>query len=165
MKLIRLAIFGLLAVLLQAGLADPVSINGVKPDLVFLAVVFIALYAPAPLVYPLAWVLGSMEDVFTSGRFGIYGALYLVVAHFILNSRDDLFTEHRYTQLLVVGLHALLVNLVLATLNAVRYDIQAIAPALNKGLLAVCFTTLLTPFVFASARYVTGISPAKSRTV
>jgi len=163
MKVVRIAILGVLASLLQASVADPISIAGAKPDLVFLSVVFIALYGPASSVLPLAWLLGSIEDVFSSGRFGVYGALYLVTAYFIVNSRDDLFTEHRLTQLLVVGLHALLVNLVLAAGTAIRYDLGALPRVFAVALIGVCFTTAFAPAVFRLAHVLTGCGPARRR--
>ena len=163
MKALRIAILGVLAAVLQASFVCFFSVAGAKPDLVFLAVVFIALYAPAPSVIPLAWLLGAIEDVFSSGRFGAYGALYLIIAYFILNSRDDLYTEHRLTQLLVVGLHGLLVNLALAAGTALRHDLSALPGTLSIALAGVCFTTVLTPVIFPLARLVTGCGPSRRR--
>jgi rod shape-determining protein MreD len=156
MKLARWILLGLLAATVQAGFVPCFEIAGAIPDLALLATIFAALFAPASHVLPLAWYMGTLEDLLSSGRFGVHGAAFLAVAFLVLDSRKNLFVEHSATHLLVTGLHALALYMVLGAASAARHDNLALLQALGCGFGAALYTTALTFPVFALARRITG---------
>ena len=157
MRLARWILLGLIAATLQAGIVPAAELGGVKPDLVLLAVLFAALFAPARHVLPLAWFMGTLEDILSTGRFGIYGAVYLAMAYMVLDAREDLFREHPVTHLMVTLLHAFLVFVVVGLLSALAFETLSALAAVRRAFAATLYTTAVALPVFAAAGWATGI--------
>ena len=73
----------------QTSLAPRVEILNVRPDWMFILVVFIALHAQGPDAMLGGWVLGLMADVCSDERMGLFALVYGLSALVLVRLRTE----------------------------------------------------------------------------
>src|SRR5688572_7206078 len=100
-------ILAYVAVGLQIGLSAYDKVAGAAPNLVLLAVVFVAVNAPKDAALLGCFCLGVMQDLVTTQPPGLYALSYGLVAMFIISTQQVVYREHpltHFTLALVGGL-------------------------------------------------------------
>src|ERR1700749_2562039 len=73
---------------LQIGLAGHIALGGARPNLVLLAVIFIAINAPRDAALLGCFVLGLLQDLTTQQPLGIFALSYGLVAMFTISTQQ-----------------------------------------------------------------------------
>ncbi len=99
MRLPAYLILVYLAIGLQIGMGDFVRVgaSGARPDLVLLAVVFIAINAPRDAALLGAFGIGLVKDMTTLTPLGLYAIAYSLVGMFTVAMRDYVKRAHPVT--------------------------------------------------------------------
>src|SRR5438067_8306078 len=82
---------------LQAGMSAFVQFRGAAPNLVLLAMLFIALCAPRDAALLGAFGLGLMQDLLTQQPLGLYAFSYGLIAMLVIPSQSMMYREHPVT--------------------------------------------------------------------
>jgi len=114
MRWISYFIFAYLALGFQMGISRAMETHNAGPNLVLLAVVFIAMNAPREGALLGAFILGTMQDLGTAGTMGLYAFSYGIVALFVLSARQVINREHLLTYFTVTLTGGCLTAFVLA---------------------------------------------------
>ena len=94
----------------QSTVAPRLSLIGARPDWLLVAVVVLALHAPARDAAIGAWIIGACADLMTIERFGLIALTYLLVAMIVTSVREFLFRHRWRTQVIVTLAVCLLVR-------------------------------------------------------
>jgi rod shape-determining protein MreD len=149
------ALFALvLAVVLQTSVL-PVHVAGsFKPDLLLVAMVYLALRSPVASGSLLAWMLGLIKDVFSGLYLGLNAFSFLIIFLVIKSISDLLYAESG--ELFVVTVSAatlacvtanLLLQLMLTSTPGIAYSMTAgLLPHLLANAFAASLVTLLPVF-------------------
>ncbi|MDP9173387.1 MAG: rod shape-determining protein MreD [Planctomycetota bacterium] len=92
---------------LQTGISAAMQWRGSGPNLVLLAVVFIAINAPRDVALLGSFILGAMQDLCTQGTMGLYALSYGLVAMFVVTAQQAVYREHpltHFSMTLIAGL-------------------------------------------------------------
>ncbi len=158
------AIFAYLFIALQIGLGDLFEIQGVRPELLFIFMIFIAALAPSNYVFKSAILLGLLSDLFTAYLtsdqqnitiIGPHALGYALGAVFALQLRTMLFRQHPVSITLMVFLAGLTSHLTAIFLISVRWllgEWLVFWPAFNwsptdqlvERFLMILYTTIMT---------------------
>jgi rod shape-determining protein MreD len=137
------AIFALvLAVVLQTSMLPVHVADPFKPDLLLVAMVFMALRGPVVQGALLAWILGLIKDVFSGLYLGLNAFTFLIIYLVIKNISDLLYAESG--ELFVVTVSA--ATLACVTVNLILLLMLTSTP----GIMYSMFTGLL-PHLLANA--------------
>ena len=138
------------AVGLQIGVADFVRVWGAPPNLVLMAVVFIAINAPREPALLACFALGAMQDLVTQNTFGLYAFSYGLFALAAAGTGQAVYRGHPLTHFsltLAGGLITALVLLVHGWLpykDAVRLSVTAeLWSAIYSAIVAVPVLAIL----------------------
>lgn len=113
MRWLACFILAYLAIGIQIG-ADPYfRFHGVMPDLILIAVIFIAINARRDSALLGCMLIGAMTDLVTGVSFGLYTLAYSLVAMFVVSTQDIVYREHPLTHLSLPFFGSLLVTAVL----------------------------------------------------
>jgi rod shape-determining protein MreD len=148
-------IFGLvLAVVLQTSILPVHVLAPFKPDLLLVAMVFLALRGPAAQGALLAWTLGLLKDVFSGLYLGLNAFSFLLIFLVIKSISDLLYAESG--ELFVVTVSAatlacvsanLVLLLMLTSTPGITYSMLAgLLPHLLANAFAASLVTLLPVF-------------------
>jgi rod shape-determining protein MreD len=143
-----------LAVVLQTSVL-PVHVAGsFKPDLLLVAMVFVALRGPVVQGALLAWVLGLIKDVFSGLYLGLNAFSFLIIFLIITSISDLLYAESG--ELFVVTVSAatlacvtanLILLIMLTSTPGIAYSMfAALLPHLLSNAFAASLVTLLPVF-------------------
>jgi rod shape-determining protein MreD len=99
---------------LQAGIGTAMQYDGARPNLVLLAVVFIAMNAPRDAALLAAFMLGALQDLSGQGTIGLYCFSYGLVAMFVVAVHQAVYREHPLTHVALALAGGLITALVLA---------------------------------------------------
>ncbi|MEW6517594.1 MAG: rod shape-determining protein MreD [candidate division FCPU426 bacterium] len=102
MSVVLIALFTLLAVVLQTTWVHALSIAGLGPDLVLLWVLYVALRRQTTLGLWVAFSAGLLQDIAAGGRMGFNAFLLLGVAYVALYLRRRFVQDNFISQLLIV---------------------------------------------------------------
>jgi rod shape-determining protein MreD len=83
---------------LQTGIARAMQVNSAGPNLVLLAVVFIAMNAPRDAALLGGFLLGALQDLTTQGTMGLYAFSCGLIAMFVNGARGLSRRDHPATQ-------------------------------------------------------------------
>jgi len=142
------------ALIIQLTIINSFTIQGLKPDLVLVVVIVIALLQGAEEGIIYGFVSGLLQDIFSIGLLGV-NALVKTVMGFICGIlREKLFAEHL---LLIVPLVTLFISIVQNIL--MFYILRAfgmeynLAWSLRKvAIIEAFYNSLLSPFVFIGVK-------------
>lgn len=86
-----------LAIGLQLGLGDYARVGGGRPDLILLAVIFIAIHAPRDAALLGAFGIGLAKDMTTLTPLGLYAIAYSLVGMFAVGTQELVYRAHPVT--------------------------------------------------------------------
>jgi len=144
------------AVGLQIGLAPFIAYRGAAPNLVLLAVVFIAVNAPRDAALMGCFVLGFLQDLVTQQQPGLFALSYGLVALLIVGTQQVVYKDHPLTHFslaiaagfitaVVIVLHDRIRPPVLKTIDG--KTLRALRPSATIELTRVLYTAILAPIV------------------
>ena len=138
-------ILAYLAIGLQLGAGDLMSIAGAKPNLVLLAVIFIAINAPRDAALLGCFALGLLQDLLTLEPLGLYALAYGIVGMFVVSTQQLVYREHPLTHFSLALAGGLVVNVLLLAEGWIR------GPLTPPTLLftTTIYTAVLAPFVLS----------------
>jgi rod shape-determining protein MreD len=144
------------AVGFQTGVARAASVHGAAPNLVLLAVVFIAMNAPRQAALGGAIFLGALQDLTTQGTMGLYAFSYGLVGLFIVAAQQAVYREHPLTQFSITLIAGIITAMVLAIHGWIRPP--DIGRPLDPGEVATVLSAPVLP-LFYSALYSAILAP------
>ena len=159
MRWISYFILAYVAVALQIGLAPFLRYNNAAPNLVLLAVVFIALNAPRDAALLGCFCLGVLQDLVTQQPPGLFALAYGLTGMLVSSVHQVVYKEHplaHFTMVLIGGLITAAVLLVHGWVHPAAAAAPATAggpplPALRLSpateFTRVAYTALLSPIV------------------
>jgi rod shape-determining protein MreD len=113
MRWITYFILAYVALALQVGVGPYVRWNGSPPNLVLLAVIFIAINAPREAALLGCLCLGLMQDLLTQTPLGLYAISYGLVGMFVVSTHQAVYREHPLTHFTLALIGGLLTSAVL----------------------------------------------------
>ena len=146
MRWITYFILAYLALAIQVGAGPYLRWEGAPPNLVLLAVIFIALNAPKEAALLGAFSLGLLQDLVTQAPLGLYGLSYGMVGMFVVSTQNLVYREHPLTHLSLAIVGGLLCSSVVFIHGLVH---GPRAPAMGL-LTATTYTAILSPFVIGA---------------
>jgi rod shape-determining protein MreD len=128
---------------LQIGLAAHIAIGGARPNLVLLAVIFIAINAPRDAALLGCFVLGCLQDLTTQQPLGIFALAYGLVAMFTISTQQIVYRGHPLTHFSLALVGSFLTDAVILLHGWVR------GPRISPMLLfySALYTAILAPIV------------------
>lgn len=162
---------------IQVGLRDYLAIQRATPNLVLIAVVFMAANATRESGLMAAFVLGLLQDLLGSDPIGLYALTYGLVAVMVTSARRVAYSDHPLTHFSLT-LGGGLITAVILTLHAwirppgtpVKVDDKLMLPAIafSPGVyfLSAIYTAILAPFIlwfFNKFRAVMGLRTPRAR--
>jgi rod shape-determining protein MreD len=136
-------ILAYLALGIQIGAGEFLRIGGAKPDLVLLAVIYIAINAPREAALGGAFGMGLMVDLVGLGPLGLYAFAYGLVAMFVVSMQEVVYREHPMAHLFV----ALIASLLVSTVGLIHGWILGPLLPLGVQFQTAIYTALLAPIV------------------
>ena len=163
MRWLRIVIAAFILVLVETTFLPVVAVNGVRPDLAFILVVFLAFYTTPAEGFVAFWLVGLMKDIFSAGPLGAYALIYAACGYELSGLTQKLFRENPLSQIALALPATMAVNVIyLIAMVFVYYPQVVISSALKSALICAVYTTALVPpllFVMAKIRFVLGIRP------
>ena len=150
-----------LAIGLQIGTGDfaRVGAAGSRPDLVLLAVLFIAIHAPRDAALLGAFAIGLVKDVTTITPLGLYAIAYSVVAMFTVAAHEYVYRAHPVTHVLLGFVGSLLAGVVVMIHGWIKGPPASFAEVFGSSL----YTALLAPLVLGVLNLAKGAFSFKRR--
>jgi rod shape-determining protein MreD len=155
MRWITYFILAYLTLGLQIGLAPYLRYQGAAPNLVLLAVIFIAINAPHDAALLGAFALGVLQDLLTQQQPGLFALSYGLVAMFVVSTQQVVYKSHPLTHLSL----AVAAGLMTACIILLHGWLHPPGPKWAEGHMAaarlspgveftrVIYTAVLAPFV------------------
>jgi rod shape-determining protein MreD len=170
----RWVLFGVvlyLAIIVQTALVPYVALHSVRPDLVVLLAVHVALAAPPADALLAAWVAGLAVDLCGLGlgertNLGANALAYGMVALLVVRLRSLVFRDHASTYFIAAFGAAFLIHVLVAL--HLLYATQQMDRALDAtvaSLYAAAYTAFVSPYAYWAlrrARGVLGIAPVRT---
>jgi len=129
---------------------------GPGPNLMVLAAIFIAIYAPRRTALMGCFGLGLMQDLMTASPLGLWAIAYAIVGLLVIGVRDMVYREHFLTHAVLGFLGALTGALVLLghgrLYQSLHPDWHYRGPLAWPLLRSAGYTALLAPFVLGGLR-------------
>src|SRR5215210_4341814 len=112
MRWLSCFILAYIALGIQIGAGEFMRVGGAKPNLVLLAVIYIAINAPRDAALLAGFLMGFMLDLTGLGPLGLYAFAYGLVAMFIVSMQEVVYREHPMTHFIVTLFASLIVSTV-----------------------------------------------------
>jgi rod shape-determining protein MreD len=128
---------------LQIGLSGHIVVGGARPNLVLLAVIFIAINAPRDAALLGCFVLGCLQDLTTQQPLGIFALAYGLVAMFTISTQQIVYRGHPLTHFSLALIGSFLTDAVILLHGWIR------GPRISPMLLfySALYTAILAPIV------------------
>ena len=136
-------ILAYLAVGLQIGMAEYLRVGAARPDLVLLAVIFIAIHAPREAALLGCFGLGLIQDLVSLNPLGVYALAYSMVGMFVVSTQELVYKAHPVTHFTLGFVGALLCGTVVVIHGWIRGPRASVTDVLAAAL----YTALLAPIV------------------
>jgi len=148
MRWLAFFILAYIVVGLQSGLQAYLALGhahgtGIGPNLVLLAVVFIAINAPRREALLGCLILGAMQDLVTQEPFGLYAFGYGLVGVLLNGVGRVVNRAHPLTHVVCVGMAGLMMGAVVWLHGVIRPEGRAVHPWLLGLLGQAVYTTIL----------------------
>jgi rod shape-determining protein MreD len=167
MRWLTYFILAYVTVALQIGLSPYLAYHGAAPNLVLLAVIFIAVNAPRDAALLGCFALGALQDLVSHQPPGLFAFSYGIVALFITSTQQMVYKGHpmtHFTLALVGGLVTAAILIVHAMVHPAAphvVDGKTILPPIRLSptlaLEAVLYTAILAPFVLLVLQRMKGL--------
>ena len=134
-----------LAIGIQIGMGDLVRIGGAgaRPDLVLLAVIFIAIHAPRDAALLGAFVIGIVKDTTTLSPLGLYAIAYSLVGMFTISTQEYVYRAHPVTHVTLGFFGSLLAGAVVLIHGWIKGPPASLSEVFGSAL----YTAILAPLV------------------
>jgi rod shape-determining protein MreD len=162
MRWVRIIIVAIIVALIETTLLPAVAVNGVRPDLAFIYVFFLALNCAPDEGFIAFWVVGLMKDMFSAGPLGAYALLYAGTGYEVSRLTRKLFKDNPLIQIAVAAPAAAAVNAIYLAGTVFAYPHLPLASVAKSAFICVVYTTALTPFllpIMSKAKSLLGIRP------
>jgi len=162
MRWFRIIVVAFLVALVESTLLKGVGVEGVRPDLAFIYVFFLALNSAPDQGFIAFWIVGLMKDMFSAGPLGAYALIYAACGYEVSALTRKLFRENPLIQISVALPAAAVVNAIYLAGMVFAYPGLPLAPAAKTGLICVLYTTALIPpflFLMSKMKPLLGIRP------
>src|ERR1041385_929348 len=143
MRLPAYFILAYVAVGLQIGAAEFLRIGAAKPDLVLLAVIFIAIHAPRDAALLGCFGIGLIQDLVTLNPLGLYAFAYAIVGMFVVSTQELVYKAHPLTHFTLGFVAGSLCGMILAIHGWIKGPRASVTELLAMAL----YTALLAPVV------------------
>lgn len=163
MRWISYLILGYIVLGIQVGFAGFVNIGSAAPNLVLLAVIFVALNAPREPALLGCLMLGIMQDLLTQQTLGIHAFSYGLVAMFVISTQAIVYREHPLTHMSLALAGMAIVSMVMLIQGWIWFDHASRISALTL-MYATLYTTLVSPLVLGALgkiKFVFGFQPIR----
>jgi rod shape-determining protein MreD len=167
MRMISYIFLAYFALALQIGLAPFIAYHGAAPNLVLLAVVFIAVHAPRDAALIGCFALGFLQDLTTLQQPGLFALSYGLVALFVVSTQQVVYKEHPLTHFslaLAAGLITAIILLLHGWIHppaARTTEGTVVFPAVRISttlqLYSVLYTSFLAPIVLGLLQRARGL--------
>jgi rod shape-determining protein MreD len=128
---------------LQIGLGEFMRVGAARPDLVLLAVIFIAIHAPRDAALLGCFGIGMMKDMTTLSPLGLYALAYSLAAMFTVSTQELVYRAHPVTHFSLAFVGSLLAGAVVLIHGWIRGPSAPVGEVFGNAL----FTALLAPVV------------------
>ncbi len=164
MRWIRVLIAAFAIVLLETTVLSAIAVEGIRPDLAFIFVFFLALNTVPEEGFPAFWLVGLMKDAFSAGTFGAYALLYSACGYQASAMTQGLFRDNPLIQIAVAAPAAAAVNVLYCA--GVIFASPHVSPAALAAPVLVCviYTLVLTPpllYIMGKMKSLLGIRPRR----
>ena len=157
MRWLSYILLAYVAVALQIGLSPFLAYNRAAPNLVLLAVIFIAVNAPRDPVLLGCFLLGLLQDLVTQQQPGLFALSYGLVAMFVVGTQQVVYRGHPLTHFSLALAGGLMTAVILlahgwihppgARLTDGNTVLPAIRLSTTTELTRVLYTAILAPIV------------------
>jgi rod shape-determining protein MreD len=159
-RLLALALVLVVAVLVQSTVLARLTVAGVRPDLLVLAVVSVAVATDPTTGAVFGFVAGLVADLLFDLPVGVSALVYVAVG-FAVGTVRVYVTSHRPLVHLVLAGAASLASVWCCGLLLRVFDLSSWAAVLRAGPLVAVYNLLLTPFVYPVVWALTERLPAR----
>jgi rod shape-determining protein MreD len=159
-RLLALAIVLVVAVLVQSTVLARLTVAGVRPDLLVLAVVSVAVATDPTTGAVFGFVAGLVADLLFDLPVGVSALVYVAVG-FAVGTVRVYVTSHRPLVHLVLAGAASLASVWCSGLLLRVFDLSSWAAVARAGPLVAVYNLLLTPFVYPVVWALTERLPAR----
>jgi rod shape-determining protein MreD len=138
-------ILAYVAVGVQVGIGDfaRVGASGARPDLILLAVLFIAIHAPRDAALLGAFGIGLAKDMTTLSPLGLYAVAYSLVGMFTVSTQELVYRGHPVTHVILGFIGSLLAGAVVLIHGWIKGPPAPIGEMFGSAV----YTALLAPIV------------------
>ncbi|MFH1238670.1 MAG: rod shape-determining protein MreD [bacterium] len=139
----------LVALILETTVFNYLAIGGVKPDLLLIVVIYLALNKGALTGEISGFIAGFLQDVFSGGLIGLNALVKTIIGNLVSLGRGKLAFENVITQV-VITLAVSLSGVILMIPVKMIFVGGAVSywRMFTDGLIAVVYNAILAPFVF-----------------
>ena len=159
-RLLALAVVLVVAVLVQSTVLARLTLAGVRPDLLVLAVVSVAVATDPTTGAVFGFVAGLVADLLFDLPVGVSALVYTAVG-FAVGTVRVYVTSHRPLVHLVLAAAASLASVWCCGLLLRVFDLSSWAAVARAGPLVAVYNLLLTPFVYPVVLALTERVPAR----
>ena len=159
-RLLALAMVLVVAVLVQSTVLARLTVAGVRPDLLVLAVVSVAVATDPTTGAVFGFVAGLVADLLFDLPVGVSALVYVAVG-FAVGTVRVYVTSHRPLVHLVLAAAASLASVWCCGLLLRVFDLSSWAAVARAGPLVAVYNLLLTPFVYPVVWALTERLPAR----
>jgi rod shape-determining protein MreD len=138
------------AIALQIGLSPYVQYRGAAPNLVLLAVVFIALNAPRDAALLGCFCLGVLQDLVTQQQLGLFAFSYALVGLLVFGLHQVVYREHPLTHFSMALVGGVVTTCVLLLHGWIHPPSPAVAAGAGQPALPAIRLSPATEFVRAA---------------
>jgi rod shape-determining protein MreD len=134
-----------LAIGLQIGVGDYARVGGygARPDLVLIAVIFIAIHAPRDAALLGAFAIGLVKDMTTLAPLGLYAVAYALVGMFTVSTQELIYRASIVTHVTLGFVGSLLAGAVVLIHGWIKGPPASFGEVFGSAL----YTALLAPLV------------------
>jgi rod shape-determining protein MreD len=136
-------ILAYIAVGLQIGLGEFLRVGGALPNLILLAVIFIALNAPRDAALLGCFGIGMIQDLVGLHPLGLYALAYAVVGMFVVSTQELVYRSHPLTHFTL----ALIGGMIVAAVVCIHGWLQGPPESISALLATALYSAILAPLV------------------
>ena len=134
------------AIGVQLGLGEYLRVGNARPDLVLLAVIFIAIHAPRESALLACFAIGLMQDLVTISPIGLYALSYALVGMMVVSTQELVYRAHPITHVTLGFVGTLLWSAVVLIHGWIRGPRLAVTDLLATAL----YTAIAAPIVLGA---------------
>jgi len=135
--------------LVQATALDHISINGVRPDLFLITVIFFSLSRTRSETIRSAVACGIIKDITSLSVLGSHTVSFILIGFLLHYHQKKFYKELAFTQITLASLAYLFSSLLILSINMIASNTySSYYPFLNIILRGAAFTGLVSPLTF-----------------